>query len=91
MGRQMPVMKGGMSVMPGMKGVIKGRKEKPGRNTATAHLLLSTSLKVGIVEGHARFLDGHEESPHRGWLIEIPSDDKGQGCSPLTTKIRKAT
>ena len=59
------------------------------RPQAVARLRLSTPSQYRIVEGRVDFAKDHVASDQWGWLTEIPSDDKGAGCSPLTTKHKE--
>ena len=99
MGGVMPGVGGGMpgmgGGMPGMGGGIPDRmnymqlmqaeKEKILKQIS-ARILLSTFSQEGIMEERVTFAVRHVASSQWGWLIEIPSDSKGPGCSPLTTK-----
>ena len=89
MGEGMPGMGEGMpgmgESMPGMGNVQKQLE----RAEAAARLILSTSSLDEILEGSVYFASDHFASPQWGWLTEIPSDDKGPGCSPLTRQHKE--
>ena len=69
---------------PGMGG--RNQEQRP---EAVARLRLSSSSQYRILEGRVDFAEDHAASDQWGWLTEIPSDDKGAGCSPLITKHRE--
>ena len=58
-------------------------------NLAAARIILSTYSQDGMLKGYVYFANGHVAHYQWGWLIEIPSDGKGPGCSPLTTKHKE--
>ena len=56
---------------------------------ARARITISTSSQDEIFNEQAYFAISHLASFKWGWLTEIPSDGKGQGCSPLTMKHKE--
>ena len=102
MGGGMPGMGGGMpgmgGGMPGMGGggkqptaaqIQQMKEQQEKMKQGSARILLSTFSQDGIMEEQVMFATGHVASPQWGWLTEIPSDGKGHGCSPLTTKHKE--
>ena len=69
---------------PGM-----GGRDQEHRPQAVARVRLSTPSQYRILETRVDFAKDHIASDQWGWLTEIPSDDKGAGCSPLTTKHKE--
>ena len=69
---------------PGMGGC-----DQEQRPQAVACVRLSTFSQYRILEGRVDFAKDHVASDQWGWLTEIPSDAKGAGCSPLTTKHKE--
>ena len=93
MGGGIPGMGGGIS---GMGGGIPGQetthtqiKQAKDKQNSAARLVLSTTSIDGNIEENVQFAIGQAASYQWGWLTEIPADDVGHGCSPLTEKHKE--